>query len=176
MDPKFVKLLAEHTFCLCFDNQGSCRASSGLCIPRRLAALGGESEKGAVTSWFTFGQGQLAEKKEQNIRDPSKNAKLMWYPVKARDLNLSVCCHYLSQLLTNAVWPHPALTGYIHIFFFIYIYIYIYMCACRKHRWMSAQQHQGLELLWCPVCAACQKGYNLMAQARGSEGKLIQNG
>lgn len=55
MDPKFVKLLAEHTFCLCFDNQGSCRASSGPRVPRGLAALGGQSEQDAVTAWLPFG-------------------------------------------------------------------------------------------------------------------------
>lgn len=82
MDPKFAKLLVEHTFCLCFGNQCSPRVSLGPCIPGGLAALSEQREKDAVTAWFPFGQGQLTEKKEQDIRDPSKNLKLMWYPVK----------------------------------------------------------------------------------------------
>lgn len=76
MDPKFVKVISEHTFCLCFDNQGLRRAPSGPCVPRELAALGEESKKDDVTAWFPFGQGQLAEK-DQDIRDPSRNPKLM---------------------------------------------------------------------------------------------------
>ena len=113
-DPKFVELLAEHTFCLCCCNQGSPRASLGPRVPRGLAALSEQSEKDAVTACFPFGQGQLAKKKEQDIREPSKNLKLM-YPLKTRDLHLSFHCHHLSQLLTNAVQPHPALTGYIYV-------------------------------------------------------------
>lgn len=133
MDPKFVKLLVEHTFFPCFDNQASPKASLGPCVPRGLAALTEQSEKDAVAALLPFGQGQLA-KKEQDSRDPGKNIRLMWYPVKSRDLHLSDRCHHLSLLLTNAVQPHPALTGC------------IYICVPRKHRWMSAQQYQGLEL------------------------------
>jgi len=59
MDPEFVKLLAEHTFSLRFDNQGSCRASSGPFVPRGLAAFDEQSKKNAVTAWFPFGQDQL---------------------------------------------------------------------------------------------------------------------
>lgn len=104
MDPKFVKLLAEHLLCLCFDNRGSPRASLGPCVPRGLAASSEQSEN-AVAAWFPFGQGQLAERKEQDLRDPSKNLKLMWYPVKTRDLHLPVQCLHLSQPLTS-VFSH----------------------------------------------------------------------
>lgn len=100
MDPKFAKLLAEHIFYLCFDNRDSPRASLGPCVPRGLAASSKQSEN-AVAARFPFSQGQLAEK-EQDLRDPSKNLKLTWYPVKTRDLHLPVHCLHLSQLLTNS--------------------------------------------------------------------------
>lgn len=159
MDPKFVKLLAEHTFCRCSDNQASHRASWGPRAPRGLSA---HNEKDAETSLFPFGQGQLTEKKGQDIRDPIKILQLMWYPVNTRALHLSVHCHCLSQLLTSAIQTIQPWQG-------------VDMHP-RKHRWMSAQHHQGLELPQAPVCAACQKWNNPVAQAGDSRGKLIQNG
>lgn len=160
MDPKSVKLLAELPFCLCSDNQGSHRASWGPCAaPRGLSAL---NEQDAETVLFPLGQGQLTEKKKKhNIRDPIKNLQLMWYPVNMRALHLSVHCHHFSQLLTNVPWPFQPWQG-------------IDMHP-RKHRWMSAQHHQGLELPQAPVCAACQKWNHLAAQAGDWRGKLIQN-
>lgn len=158
MDPKFVKLLAEHTFCLCSGSWGSHRASWGPCAPRGHSAL---NEQDAYTLLFPSGQGQLTGKKGQDIRDLIKNLQLMWYPVNTRALNLSVHCHHLSQLLTSAARPIQLWQGIdVHP---------------RKHRWMSAQHHQGLELPQAPVCAACQKWNNPVAQAGDSKGKLIQN-
>lgn len=102
MDPKFVKLLAEHTFCLCSDNRGSHRASWDPCAPRGLST---HNEQDAETLFFPFGWGQLTEKKGQDIRDPIKNLQLLWNPVNTTALHLSVHCHHFSQLLTNASQP-----------------------------------------------------------------------
>lgn len=124
MDPKFVKLLAEHTFCLCSDNQGSHRTSWGPCAPRALFAL---HEKDAETLLFPLGQGQLTEKKGQHIKGPIKYLQLMWYPVNTRVLSQSpvTTCPNAAQPIQpwQGTDMHPS-----------------------KHRWMSAQHHQGLEL------------------------------
>lgn len=99
MDPKFAKLLAEHTLCLRSDNQALTELPEAHVLP-------GDSLP-SMSRMLRFFCSLLdkvgSEKKGQDIRDPMK--KLMWYTVNTRTLHLSVHCHHLCQLLTNAAQP-----------------------------------------------------------------------